>query len=353
MITVSTPGKIHLLGEHVVVYGNPALLTAIDRRCVVQLIPRKNDTIEIIAENIQRRIMLSSEEIHEQTKNARKKWMQYQASNDSILLASITQDALSYAILAIGETLRYYKIKAAAGFTLKIHSEIPIGAGLGSSAALAVSIAAAITMFLREEFSKEVINEIAFRIEQMQHGMPSGGDNTAACFGGVVWFQKGSSDSVHFQESIPSVSVKLAKSVILIDSGKPEESTGEMVSFVRKLKKENPQLVIKILKEQEVLANDFLSAMQQNEATNMRVLIKKAEKNLERLGVVSSKAMSIIRAIEKAGGVAKISGAGGRTDGSGIIVAMHTDPSILERLAQKRMMPSYNVKLGGEGVIIQ
>ncbi len=37
MITVSVPGKIHLLGEHAVVYGKPALLAAIDKRLYVEI----------------------------------------------------------------------------------------------------------------------------------------------------------------------------------------------------------------------------------------------------------------------------------------------------------------------------
>lgn len=36
-ITVSAPGKIHLLGEHTVVYGHPALLAAVDKRIYISV----------------------------------------------------------------------------------------------------------------------------------------------------------------------------------------------------------------------------------------------------------------------------------------------------------------------------
>ncbi len=41
-IKVSAPGKIHLMGEHSVVYGKPALLAAINKRVFVELVPRKD-----------------------------------------------------------------------------------------------------------------------------------------------------------------------------------------------------------------------------------------------------------------------------------------------------------------------
>jgi mevalonate kinase len=353
MITVSTPGKIHLLGEHVVVYGNPALMATIDKRCVVQLIPSKNNEVKIIAENMQRTITLSVTEIHKQTEIAHKRWLQYQSTNDSVLLASITQDAVSYPIIAIGETLRYFKIKNVPGFTLKIRSEIPIGAGLGSSAALAVSIVTLLAAFLQKKISKSVINEIAFLIEQKKHGTPSGGDNTVVTFGGFVWFQKEKNISDDIQQIDPAVVTQLAKNVILIDTGKPQESTGEMVGLVRKLKMDKPRIVASILKAQESLTHEFLSAIKQNEEAMLLRIIRAAERNLERLGVVSAVTKDVIRDIEKAGGAAKISGAGGRAQGSGIIFAMHSEKILLEKLAQKRKMPYYNIVLGSEGARIQ
>ena len=36
-ITVSAPGKLHLMGEHAVVYGKPAILAAVSQRLFVTL----------------------------------------------------------------------------------------------------------------------------------------------------------------------------------------------------------------------------------------------------------------------------------------------------------------------------
>jgi len=45
MITVSVPGKIHLMGEHAVVYGMPALLASINKRMKVSIEASKNTKI--------------------------------------------------------------------------------------------------------------------------------------------------------------------------------------------------------------------------------------------------------------------------------------------------------------------
>ena len=46
-ITVSAPGKLHVLGEHVVVYGKPAIIAAVDKRCVVTITEREDEKIVI------------------------------------------------------------------------------------------------------------------------------------------------------------------------------------------------------------------------------------------------------------------------------------------------------------------
>ena len=52
-ILVSAPGKIHLLGEHVVVYGKPAFIAAINKRVFVEIEPVRNKKIEIIIKDKQ------------------------------------------------------------------------------------------------------------------------------------------------------------------------------------------------------------------------------------------------------------------------------------------------------------
>ncbi|MBU4099473.1 mevalonate kinase, partial [Patescibacteria group bacterium] len=155
-ITVSAPGKLILLGEHAVVYGKPAIIVSVAKRCFVTLTPRNDKTIKIVSEN--------------------------------------QDQVLDYPEFIISKTLEYFHKKLTLGFDLSINSQIPINGGMGSSSALAVSIAGAVSLFLGQKFDKEKINAIAYLAEQKKHGNPSGGDNSTCCFGGLVWFRKETPD---------------------------------------------------------------------------------------------------------------------------------------------------------------
>ena len=177
-IHVSAPGKLHLLGEHVVVHGKPAIITAVNKRCFIEIIPRKNPPaggkkIEIVSHNLKKNKITTEKEIIAKTKDAQAKWETYVKTNDINLLKSITSDPLDFPIIVIGETLKYLKKSLSTGIKISIKSDIPIGSGMGSSAALSVSIAGAIYLLFNKNLDKEIINEIAYLSEQKKHGLPS------------------------------------------------------------------------------------------------------------------------------------------------------------------------------------
>src|SRR3989344_3174282 len=92
-ITVSAPGKIHFLGEHVVVYGKPALLAAIDKRCTVSISQRKDKRIEIRSINLKNSITVSGLAVLEGTKLAQKKWQEFIKTGNVALLLNFTKNS--------------------------------------------------------------------------------------------------------------------------------------------------------------------------------------------------------------------------------------------------------------------
>jgi mevalonate kinase len=331
-ITVTAPGKIHLMGEHAVVYGKPALLAAIDMRCTVQLTPTENDSITITVQDLKKTKKYLPEEILIVTK-----------ATDTIM------EAVDIPAIAIGETITCLQERLPSGFTLTITSEIPVGSGLGSSAAISVAVAAAIMVFLTKKIDTQAVNEIAFNVEKRIHGNPSGGDNTICCYGGTILFQKGK------KQSAVAIAKKMTGNFFLIDSGRPVETTGEMVTKVKShmSKVTSKERIFDIFDEQEQITNDMVQVLKKGNEEQLMDLIKRGKRNLEKIGVVSALAKSLIAMIEKEGGAAKICGAGGREKGSGMLLVYHPDRKKMEQVFLKKKLTFYAIILGTKGVIIQ
>ena len=137
----------------------------------------------------------------------------------------------------------------------------------------------------------------------------------------------------------------------LINSGKPVETTGEMVRMVKEFYLRFPAKVEKIFRRMEQVTRDFLEFLS-GEKLNIEDSIRVNERLLERLGVVSPKTKTLIKRIEGIGGSAKISGAGGRKGNSGMVIAYHPDQEKLIDFGKKEGLFLFRVKLGEKGVRI-
>jgi len=222
----------------------------------------------------------------------------------------------------------------------KINSEIPVRCGLGSSAALSVTQAALLLYLKTKKINKELINEISFNLEKIHHGKPSGIDNTVAVYGGIILFKK--------FKLFKGLKVKKMPEFLLINSGKPSETTKEMVKNVesRIMNYETR----KILKSIGKLSNRFVKALNLEDLNSLGLLITENERLLEQLGVVGIKAQKLIQDIEKIGGSAKICGAGGLKTGSGIILVYHKYLQDVKKYCQKNKLSFFMAKLEKQGV---
>jgi mevalonate kinase len=87
------------------------------------------------------------------------------------------------------------------GYDFVVRSNLPVGAGLGSSASYSVCVSTALLQLngylAKEKFGLDVgaqqdlVNQWAFQAEKVIHGNPSGIDNTVSTLGGAVMFKKG------------------------------------------------------------------------------------------------------------------------------------------------------------------
>lgn len=300
MIKFSAPGKIHLLGEHAVVYGKPALLSAINLRVKVTL-GKKTD------------------------------------ENFSFLRKVVNN--------LIAEKFKVKKIP-----DYSIESSIPAGSGMGFSAAGSAAIIATLLTYFKIKWGKKLINELTFEAEKVFHGNPSGGDNSTVVYGGLIWFRKESPNLKIIQLLPFTIPPKLSKNFILINTGKPKETTKDMVVKVKSLYDKKPELVKKFLEDQERLVRELLVALKDGEEKEVIRIIREGEKNLESIGVCSSEVKKIIRQIEKVGGAAKICGAGLDSGPTGVLLCYHKNSTAAEKIAKAYNLAYFTPTLGVEGL---
>lgn len=309
MVTVSVPGKVNLMGEHAIVHGKPSLLAAVNLRLTVSVEPAK--TLEIV-----------SSEPTEYVRHAVEFWA------------------------------KEYKLPEFPRVKITVKSDIPAGYHLGSSAAVAVGTVGALTYYLKKVWNPQAINQLAYEVEKKQHGNPSGGDNTTVTFGGLIWFRK----ELEFLKSIWQLPFKIPDNLnhfFLIDTGRPKETTGEMVSAVARKVKKDPAAMQNVFSENERQTKQMSVALKEGDEESLISTVRAGERTLEEMGVVSTKIIGLIRGIEKAGWAAKILGGGGKKEGVGYLLCYSTDKKSIEGIIKKYHFSTREITLGGEGIRLE
>jgi mevalonate kinase len=170
MTTAATaPGKIILFGEHAVVYGRPALavpVTQVQARASIQ------KTGGFSGEKWADSVLIQAPDIGLFSSLSR-----IQAEHATHPLDAVIQ-----------ETFQRLGITRPPAFTLTIKSSIPVASGLGSGAAVSVAVIRALAALCNQTISDEQVSQIAYEIEKLHHGTPSGIDNTVIAYAKPVYF---------------------------------------------------------------------------------------------------------------------------------------------------------------------
>ena len=218
MIEISAPGKLILCGEHAVVYGKKALACATNLRTHLKAQKTINITYFIINFNDINEILTIDKNQFNTYSNVRLN--DDDERNNSIYTKSLKPIILMFNLLQNELTWQHLS-----GMHIEIHSQIPVGAGLGSSAALAACLAAFFLKLLNKSNDLVLVNECAFQIEKLFHGRPSGIDNSVAIYGGFVLYENGQIGKKFVSNDIR---------VLVVDTGVPKD-TKQQVANVRKL----------------------------------------------------------------------------------------------------------------------
>ncbi len=335
MVKVSAPGKIHLIGEHSVVYGFPAIISAIEKRTRVKA--EKSEKIKIKNEVYQKETEFEIEEAVTAAKKSRELWKKGDKKSDfSELFSFLRSDFWKRNQATLGLIFERLKV-VKGGVSLIIDSNLPTGVGLGSSASLSVAITRAIAALYAPQISNQKINEIAFELEKLNHGRPSGGDNSVCVFGGTIWFEKGKIEPV----SLPD----FLQNLIIVLTPRRNLSTGDLVQKVRNLDKNFRDQKIKNIAK---ATYKMRRALEEKDVNKVKNLINIAQDNLTELGISNPEIDGLVKEVRKIGGAAKISGGGG-----GTVICFHQNKEELIKLLKKLKVNFEQIKLGAEGVKVE
>src|SRR4030067_1067475 len=198
-------GKVILFGEHFVVHGVPGIVSAIDST---------NDA------------------------TVRKKLSGITITDERKASKGYADEKKAQQLESIARILRAMGIEEnTVSFDIWLGGNLPGFSGLGASAASSVAIARAIAEEYEKKFSDDRINEIAYEAEKAYAGTPSGIDNTAATFGGLLWFEKNMKGGENTIEKL-----RTRKPVeIVIGSTCTVASTKAMVEGVAERKRKHPE----------------------------------------------------------------------------------------------------------------
>ncbi len=283
MATASAPGKIILFGEHAVVYGRPALAVPVTQ---VQAKVTAEKTGQDAGKNWADAVLVQAADIG-------------LSSPLSRLLADSSPHPLA---TVIEKTLQRLGINRPAAFRVTIRSSIPVASGLGSGAAVSVAIIRALTELFERPLPAEQVNQLAYEIEKLHHGTPSGIDNTVITYAKPVYFVRG--------QPIETFSVAQPFSLVIADTG-IAAPTRESVGDLRKLWQADPSRWEAVFERVGEIVRQARQAIESGETVRLGPLMDANQALLQEMTVSSPELDHLVLAAKTAGAEgAKLSGGG-------------------------------------------
>lgn len=285
-------GKIILIGEHAVVYGQPAItIPLLDIPTTVTVQPTTTETT------------IASQYYHGSLTNVLP-----ELQGIATLIKLLMRD------LPITQHLQ-----------LTITSQLPIERGMGSSAATGAAITKALFNYTHTPLEQATLLHYTNFSEKIIHGTPSGVDAVTVNSKQPIYFIK--------DQLIQPFTMNLCAYLVIIDSG-ITGNTGQAVHDLRVLKQQQPQLVNQKLSALGQLTNQAQSCLQKQQVTQLGHIFTQAQTLLHSLKISLPFLDQLIQVANQAGALGtKITG-GGR---GGCLIALAQDQTSAQAISQAVM----------------
>lgn len=294
-------GKLILFGEHFVVYKVPALVGAVSAYTDCQLDYLDEPGLEVV--DNRPAVPLYKEQKYDEG-----------------------MEAIRLTLNHLGVDTKQRGIKLTFG------GDLCCSSGIGASAAQVVSLARAVNIAESRNLSEEEINAAGYEGEKGYHGTPSGIDNTAATFGGLLRFQRTDGAPVFDKKSLPSpIRIVYASTGITA-------STTKVVGDVRAKKEADEAWFSNLLEQYEVLVEEGQNAVEAGDLSTLGKLMDQNHSLLQELTVSCKELDDLVLAARSAGAIgAKMSGTGR----GGLMIALTPTEEVQDAVANalKKLAP--------------
>jgi mevalonate kinase len=298
-------GKTILFGEHFVVYGLPSIASALGASTTadVKVVKGKGWTI-----NDQRPATPGYKE---------------QKYND--------------AMQSIANIINFLKVDVEnQKLEITFAGDLIATSGVGASAAQCTSLARALSETFNLNLDDEKVNDAAYEGEKAYHGTPSGIDNTASTYGGLIWFVRNLGAGKNIMELLKTPRKML---MVIADTG-ITASTTEVVTDVRRLKEENPEKIEKIFGEYKKLAEKAKKALLKGDIAAIGNLMNQNHKMLQQITVSGEINDELVRTALENGAIgAKLTGTGR----GGLVIGLAENQGVQEKIANAIEEKGYGV----------
>jgi mevalonate kinase len=227
------------------------------------------------------------------------------------------------------------------GLKIELSGNLYASSGIGASAASCVAIARALSDHYDLNLVDEEINKIAYEGEKGYHGNPSGIDNTASTYGGLIWFQK--------EQTVIMDRLELSNPIKIVmgNTGKVA-NTNAAIAGVRERRDKNPEKYKVIFDRAENIAYLAKRALEEENYEEVGKLMNENHKLLQQIEVSSRELDYLVKISREAGALgAKLTGGGL----GGNMMALTPNKDLQEKVANAIEKEGFQVLKTSIGVI--
>ena len=286
-------GKVILFNEHFVVYGLPAIVSAIGTKTTA-LVEKASGAATEMDDRRPETPGYKAEKLREQ------------------------QESLQRILKFMNIDTEHNRFK------ITLAGDLIAASGIGASAASCAAIARAFSEELGLNYSDEQVNQAAYEGEKGYHGTPSGIDNTAATYGGLIWYKRdGGSQIMDRMKLRAPVEIVMGNTGLVAD-------TKIVVAGVRERREKAAEEYAQIFKNATELVQEARKELVALDLPRLGISMNKNHELLQQIGVSCDELDDLVKLARENGALgAKMTGTGR----GGYMVALTPGQELQERVA--------------------